>query len=46
MIGVEKMAKILILGDGRLSTEIRNQVKWPYISRKQNNFDFCDLTTL
>lgn len=35
---MEKL-KVLILGDGLLGTEIRNQTGWDVISRKKNNID-------
>ena len=34
--------KYLILGDGKLSTELRKQTNWDYISRKKQNFDFTN----
>ncbi len=34
--------KYLILGDGKLGTEIRKQTNWDYISRKKNKFDFMN----
>lgn len=37
--------KYLILGDGRLSTELRKQTNWDYISRKKDNIDFTDINT-
>lgn len=37
------MAKILILGDGRLSKEIVKQTKWNFISRKQDGIDVRNL---
>ena len=37
--------KYLILGDGKLSTELNKQTGWNYISRKRNNIDFLDINT-
>ena len=37
------MSDILILGDGKLGTEIRNQTGWDYISRNKNHLDFRDI---
>lgn len=34
--------KTLILGDGLLGSEIYNQTKWDFISRKKNNIDILD----
>jgi dTDP-4-dehydrorhamnose reductase len=39
----EKNIKPLILGDGLLGTELVKQTGWNYISRKKDNFDFCDI---
>lgn len=35
--------KYLILGDGKLGTELRKQTGWGYISRKKDDFDFMNL---
>jgi len=37
--------KYLILGDGKLSTELRKQTNWDYISRKKQNFDFTNISS-
>ena len=37
--------KILVMGDGLLGSEIVRQTSWNYISRKKDNFDFCDIST-
>ena len=37
--------KILVLGYGKLGEEIVKQTKWHYISRKKDNFDFCNLSS-
>jgi dTDP-4-dehydrorhamnose reductase len=37
--------KTLVLGDGRLATEICKQTSWDYISRKKNGFDFTSIDT-
>ena len=34
--------KILVLGDGKLGTEIVRQTGWKYISRKKDGFDITD----
>ncbi|MBF0208481.1 MAG: sugar nucleotide-binding protein, partial [Oligoflexia bacterium] len=34
------MSKILVLGDGKLGSEIVKQSKWFYISRQKDDFDF------
>jgi dTDP-4-dehydrorhamnose reductase len=39
------MAKILVLGDGKLATEIVKQTRWNYVSRKKDNVDARDLST-
>jgi dTDP-4-dehydrorhamnose reductase len=39
------MAHPLILGDGLFGTEIRRQTGWDAISRKNNRFDFTEITT-
>ncbi|KKP65546.1 MAG: dTDP-4-dehydrorhamnose reductase [Candidatus Nomurabacteria bacterium GW2011_GWE1_35_16] len=39
------MEKHLVLGYGRLGKEIVEQTQWDYISRKKNNFDFCNMAT-
>jgi dTDP-4-dehydrorhamnose reductase len=39
------MPKVLVLGDGKLGSEIVKQTHWPSISRKYNNFDFCNLAS-
>lgn len=36
------ISKYLILGDGRLGSEMIKQTGWDYISRKKNHFDICD----
>jgi dTDP-4-dehydrorhamnose reductase len=33
---------ILILGNGLLGSEIIKQTNWDYLSRQEDNFDFCD----
>ena len=35
----------LILGDGKLATELVKQTGWDYISRKKDNFDFTDINS-
>jgi len=37
--------RYLILGDGRLSTELRKQTNWNYISRKKDSIDFVGIHT-
>jgi len=37
-----KNMKYLILGDGKLATELHRQTGWDYISRKKNGFDIRD----
>jgi len=34
--------KYLILGDGKLASELHKQTNWNYISRKKDNIDFTD----
>jgi dTDP-4-dehydrorhamnose reductase len=34
--------KILVLGDGKLGSEIVKQTGWKYISRKKDEFDITD----
>lgn len=34
--------KVLVLGDGKLGSEIVKQTKWNYISRKKDKFDFTN----
>jgi dTDP-4-dehydrorhamnose reductase len=34
--------KVLVLGDGKLGSEIINQTNWNYISRKKDGFDFTN----
>ena len=34
--------KVLVLGDGKLGSEIVKQTKWDYISRKKDKFDFTN----
>jgi len=36
------MNNYLILGDGKLATEIHNQTTWDYVSRKKDNIDFVN----
>ena len=37
--------RALVLGDGILGSEIIQQTKWDYISRKKDNFDITDKST-
>ena len=34
--------KVIVLGDGLLGSEIINQSKWDYLSRKKDNVELCD----
>lgn len=34
--------RVLILGNGLLGSEIVKQTSWDYLSRKKDNFNFCD----
>lgn len=36
---------VLVLGNGLLGSEIIKQTNWDYLSRKNDNFDFCNPTT-
>lgn len=36
---------VLILGNGLLGSEIIKQTNWNYLSRRNDNFDFCDTKT-
>ena len=37
--------RVLVLGDGILGSEIVQQTRWDYISRKKDNFDITDKST-
>lgn len=45
LLKILTMNKILILGDGILGTELKNQTGWDLISRKKNGFDITNPNT-